>query len=78
MVERSEEGITGCASGSCYGAELESSAVIVNAPQVTAWQQPNCNRSEGLHVNCFPWREQCAGAVQQVFPFSHLSSCVLS
>lgn len=60
MVERSEEGIAGCTSHSCYRAGLESSAVVVNSPQVTAWQQPNCDKSEGLCVNCLPWREQCA------------------
>lgn len=55
---------------------LKSSALLVNAPQVTAWQQPECERSEGLCVNCLPW--SCAGAAQQVFTFSQLPSCVLS
>lgn len=75
IINGGEEGIAGFTSHSCYRAGLKSSALVVNAPQVTAWQQPECERSEGLCVNCLPW--SCAGAAQQVFTFSQLPSCVL-
>lgn len=76
IINGGEEGIAGFTSHSSYRAGLKISALVVNAPQVTAWQLPECKRSEWLCVNCLPW--SCAGAVQQIFTFSQLPSCVLS